>query len=457
MNTTSTETDNPGALLKIDDVGQSLINLTKLFHDPVGSSINPGCYHREQSFIAQCLRDIRRTLTATECSLYWCINRYSATQDSGVLEESIIDSWWSHSSFDIVGLNKSWDSGDEVVSGRPKDYHFQLLPPSDDDEHSTNVHGQNISQDGLDDVPRHASNQRPSTYDPCYVGLITNAYLGEWLAKFFTRKLDTWNNTDVSRPDDELANAAIILSGQSQPSPWGTSDIARMDPVFDIFSNVASSLTSFVRLHRQTVRNDSYPVQSWNLAPDGRMLQSTDYVLNFTALGAVLEDRTTVRVRWGWLSLPISLIITTCALTVATKIRGSKRQLPVWGSSTTALMMRGPYSYADGTPLNLSPHQMHKKAQSTKVTLERGVDGSWRLLKRRNPATRIDSTDLESAVSFLSQSTTYEMTECPNPTGANAPSTARSPLDATEPGQGEATLGTSSCQQRPRFTRAQSV
>ncbi|KAL8786517.1 MAG: hypothetical protein Q9213_002744 [Squamulea squamosa] len=385
MNTTSTEASNPGALLKIDDVGQSLINFTKLSHDPARLVILYGCYNSEQSLTAQCLQDIKKSLTATECSLYWCINRYSATQDSGVLEESVIDSWWSHSRFDLVHLNATWVEDKKVVS---EGYHIQLLPPSDYGL-STSVHGQNLSQAGFDDIPRHASSQRLSTYDPCYVDLYTDTNLGRWLARFFTRGLNPWNTTGIASGEDELANAAMVLSGQNQPPSWKSSDIPRIDPVFDIFSNVASSLTSFVRLHRHNDWNfDKYPVQSWKLAPDLRLLQTTNHVLNFTAIGTVVENRTIVHFRWWWLSFPVGLVITTLALTIATKIRGSRRQVPVWGSSTAALMIRGPYSHTDEVALDLSAQQMHQKAQSTKVTLERGINGSWRLFEKRDSVTQ---------------------------------------------------------------------
>ncbi|KAL8938751.1 MAG: hypothetical protein Q9216_003723 [Gyalolechia sp. 2 TL-2023] len=101
MNTTGT-----GALLKIDNVGQSLINFTKIFRNPASSNNPTGCYYEEPSYIAQCVQDIRDTTTATECSLYWCVNHYAAIYEHGTLNETVMRSWWSDSSFDIVAFNE---------------------------------------------------------------------------------------------------------------------------------------------------------------------------------------------------------------------------------------------------------------------------------------------------------------------------------------------------------------
>ncbi|KAL8924374.1 MAG: hypothetical protein Q9172_002721 [Xanthocarpia lactea] len=441
---TRMKTNSTGPLLKIDDVSPSLLKFTKLYHDPAGLSIKPECFYREQSFIAQCLEDIRSTLTATECSLYWCINYYSATQESGVLKESIIDSWWSHSGTDLVSVRAPLvEDGPLVNLG----FHIQLLPSKDELNISDN--GKNFGHDDSDHAQRH---QRPAKYDPCYVDPRTNDNLAQWLVRFFNKEITSMNASRVNSQDYETDDVAIILSGQNKWPSGGRSGLPQPDPVFDIFSNVALGLTQLIRRDRQSLP------RGWG--PDNYLVEvgGERHTLNFAAIGTAIEDRTVVQVRWGWLCFPVGLVFMTCGLTIATKIRSSRQHIPVWGSSITALMIRGPYSYTkDTSSLLLSADQMHKKAKSTKVTLERDASGSWKLVERRDPAIGPEALDLESAESFLPQPTTRELIEYSNPAGASATTTTGSLLAASGIGRGEATVAAWSSQQRPTLTRSQSI
>ncbi|KAL8976055.1 MAG: hypothetical protein Q9205_007870 [Flavoplaca limonia] len=388
-------TQSSRVLLKIDDVSQSLINFTKLYHDP--DDLLPECYRRKESFIAQCLRDFRRKLAATECSLYWCINRYSARQESGVLKENVIDSWWGHSGTDLVSVIKPRD---EDTLGETLGNHIQLIPPKD--ELNINDHGGTLGHDDIDPAQGNPSSQRPANYDPCYVGFQTNNILTNWLERFLTRKMISVDNLDSQ--DHDTDDVSSVLSGQNKRPSEGKFGVPQPDPVFDIFSNVSFGLTQFIRHDRQSLpfaeKADNYVVK----------IDGEEQALKLTALGTAFENRTVVQVRWAWLCFPVGLVAMTVLLTIATKIRSSKQQIPIWGSSTTALMIRGPYSHIDDTSsLSLSADQMHNKAKSTKVTLERNADGSWRLVEQRDAAIRNEATDLESAVSSLPQSTTHKM------------------------------------------------
>ena len=431
---TRMKTNSAGPLLKIDDVSPSLVNFTKLHRDPGRYiTITRECLNGEQSFIAQCLKDI---ITATECSLYWCINYYSATQESGVLKESIIDSWWSRSGSVFVSV-------DDPLGGTLGD-HIQLLPS----KHELNIsdHGKNLGHDDSDHAQRH---QRPAKYDPCYVEDYTNRYLSLWLKEFFTTETNASDFYGQNYGTDDVAG---VLSGQYKWSSGERSGAPQPDPVFDIFSNVAFGLTQSIRRNRRSLPHageaDNYLVE----------IDGERQALNFAAKGTAFEDCTVVQVRWAWLCFPVGLVLMTCGLTIATKIRSSRQHIPVWGSSTTALMIRGPYSYTKETwPFLLSADQMHKKAKSTKVTLERDASGSWKLIERRDLAIRPEATDLESAMSFPSQSTTHELTEYSNPTGASATTTTGSLLAASGIGRGEATVAAWSSQPRPTLTRSQSI
>ncbi|KAL8855437.1 MAG: hypothetical protein Q9178_007926 [Gyalolechia marmorata] len=279
INATRMKTSSTGPLLKIDDVSPSLINFTKLYRDPAGQSTKPECLNNEQSFIAQCREDIRSTLTATECSLYWCINYYSATKESGVLKESIIDSWWSRSDSVFVTV-------DDPLGGTLGD-HIQLLPSKDElnisDQLNISDHGKNLGRDDSDHAQRH---QKPAKYDPCYVEDYTNRYLVVWLKKFFTTEMDT----SVSLGQDfDTHDVAVVLSGQNKWPSGERSGVPQPDPVFDIFSNVASGLTQFIRRDRQSLPHageaDNYLVE----------IDGERQALNFVAKGTAFEDRTVVQ------------------------------------------------------------------------------------------------------------------------------------------------------------------
>ncbi|KAL9627417.1 MAG: hypothetical protein Q9204_006581 [Flavoplaca sp. TL-2023a] len=428
-------TKSSRSLLKIDGVSQSLINFTKLYHAPFGVSVKPDCYYREHSLISQCLENIRETLAATECSLHWCINHYSARQESGVLKESVIDPWWSHFDADIVSVLVPW--GEDEIEVSMSD-HIQLLPSKEEINISEN--GKTVGRDDTDPAQGIISSQKPASYDPCYIRVYSNDVLVDWLARFFTREMTYFDTTGFNRQVNDTDNVSIVLSGLNKPPSEGSLRVPQPDPVFDIFSNVAFGLTQFIRRDRNFLTGIE-EANGHSIEVDGEM-----YTLNFTAVGTAFEDRTVVQVRWAWLCFPVGLVALTVLLTIATKIRGSKQQLPSWGASTTALMIYGPYSHINDTAsLNLSADQMQKKAKSTKVTLERRVDGTWGLVERSDAAIQDETTDLESAVSFLPQSTTQEM------------GTTGSLLATSGNGRREATVAPWLPRQRPRLARSQSI
>lgn len=418
MNTTSTS-----ALLRIGDVGQSLINFTKVFHDAASSINQKGCYYREPSYIAQCVQDIKDTTTATECSLYWCVNHYAATYESRSLNETVMSSWWSGSSFDIVALGEfGLDRGDVEEYTSP---HFQLLPSLDNS--NVNIHAQNFSREYTGEVHPRTSGQRPG-YAPCYVATNTDADLGLWLSDLFTKELDYASFLESAA--NNTNDPAFILAGRNQlpyGSPVDERGIRRPDPVFNIFADVASALTHSIRTETYTHNSSFYRFNSYPLKrnlPGGNYTKlflgnksRIDYYFNFDishahdldfiAYGNDIVDRTIVRVRWGWLFIPASLIKVTGALTIATKIRGSRQHIPQWGSSTTALMINGPYSYIN-EPSSSTPsarRQRLAEMKSAKVMLKRGKDGSWRLAIRDGNVIGGRSTARMPATQLLPRST----------------------------------------------------
>lgn len=95
------------------------------------------------------------------------------------------------------------------------------------------------------------------------------------------------------------------------------------------------------------------------------------------------------------------LVATTGLLTVATRFRSSRQHIPAWGSSTVALMLRGPWSHApEMLPSINSTKRMQRRAKRTEVALERTAHGDWRL-SWQNLGTEDDySSEPESSTSI---------------------------------------------------------
>lgn len=126
MNTSGT-----GNLLKLGNAGFGLVDSTKIYNAGpfLGTNqwVDYRCRTPEHSFNAECRQQLMKALAATECVLHWCINRHSAVKVSGILKESYNNSWWSHSTSDVVSLSFSryreedmHDAGDRFSYYRPK-------------------------------------------------------------------------------------------------------------------------------------------------------------------------------------------------------------------------------------------------------------------------------------------------------------------------------------------------
>ncbi|KAL8669503.1 MAG: hypothetical protein Q9168_005905 [Polycauliona sp. 1 TL-2023] len=330
MNTTSSETS-----LELKNVGLSLLNFTKIIVDyssldtslesktPVQSMCYNGTYSGpgfNTSVEPQCLEAIRTMISATECTLRWCINRYSARQESGVFNETCIDSWQSQRGPQIVS-----------ISDRPGDY-IQISPVSKNE--TAVVNDQDIAQATADQPYLHDSFSVPTSYESCFVERTVHEQLSHLLSRLFTTNL-------------------TLVAGKATAA----------EEDYDNFSRGA------VLYGLNRLSNDDKDA-AYNISPD----------VAFYAAGMVFENHTVVRVRRGWLALPIGLVITTTLSTIATKLKFYNHEIPTWGSSSAALMLRGPWSDVHDTeaPIN-SAKRMQRRAKRTKVALERTANGNWRL------------------------------------------------------------------------------
>ncbi|KAL8903342.1 MAG: hypothetical protein Q9171_007436 [Xanthocarpia ochracea] len=402
MNTTGT-----GALMKTGNVGLTLVNFTKLafnyrsVHNGKFSSVycSKGT-HQDQALTAQCVQELTGLLEASECTLSWCIKRYFAEETSGILDEFNIDSQRSRYYNDIVTDHLSGEEYIRIVQS-------------------------------IDAIFPRSFYSDMYTYEyptqPCYVAHKLHVMLSRWLTKFFTTNLNFTEDSFGAQDEVQPLNPALMLYGSNM------SDRQR-DTVFQVFSNVAYGVTQYIRQDVSFAEGtDVYASASW-------LNRSTDEDGHFYAQGRTYEDRLIVRIRWGWLVFPVGLVAMTGVLSILTKIRSSRQHLPTWGSSTTALMVRGPYSHPDEiSPLIDSTQQMQDKAKSAKVALERSSNGYWRLYERIDPAIQSEPTDLESATSVGPQCTSPAVTSISDLTGTGTTSTVDTMSAATQPEQIEDT------------------
>ncbi|KAL8782737.1 MAG: hypothetical protein Q9213_005161 [Squamulea squamosa] len=447
-----TNTTGTGTLLSIENVGwgPSLINFTKVSIGYVSDDKKyfrgSRCFFKDQATIAGCLKDLRTLLAASECTLHWCVNRYSATQRSGVLKEDYIDSWWS-------------DSGPKLVNGTKRDHHryMQLVPSIGDGV--VGMLRQNLDRTDSKDSSLHITRQIPNNYRACYVELEMHNSLSRWLTKFFTTTSTFASDSTSIQNDGETPDTAIVLSGVKDKSVKEGTPLS--DPVFDVFSNVAHSLTQSVRLNsgRQIGYDEQLDIQidvEVGKLQDERSLANV--TANSTVLGAMFEDHAIVRVRWGWLAFPVALVGMTALLTISTKIKSTRKHLPVWSSSTTALMMRGPYSRIDDMLLIAdSARAMQRKADQTKVVLRRGANKCWKISEQESPASRSNSADSESAASIAPNPTIHGVTNPPKLKGTDDSLTVNTILAATEPERKEQTLNIFDAPPSVRHNRSRSI
>ncbi|KAL8782563.1 MAG: hypothetical protein Q9213_005288 [Squamulea squamosa] len=334
---------------------------------------------------------------------------------------------------------------------------MQLLPSIGDGV--VGVLKQNIEMNNPKDSSVRITRQVPTLYHTCYVGYEIHNSLSRWLASFFTTTLTSAEIPTNTQNNDESPDTAIVLSGAK--GRLVKEGVPFLDPVFDIFSNVAYGLTQSVRLdpERHTVYNEhsgTYISINASYLPDQK--SSANVTTKSTTLGAMFEDRAIVRVRWGWLAFPVGLIAMTALLTISTKIKSTREHLPVWGSSTTALMMRGPYSHTDEMLSTTdSARAMQHKAEQTKVVLERCVNGCWKISEQRCPVSQSNPVDVESAASILQSPITHGETKPLSLRHTDHSLPVNTIFAATEPEHKKGTLSILKLPPSVRLSRSRSI
>lgn len=240
MNTTGT-----GALLKIENLGLSLLNFTKITID-FGSSISDEgfgfeCFnstYQDQSDVPRCVQRLRTVLSASECTLYWCINRYSARQESGTFHENYIDSWRSQYGLEI-----------DTLPGDNTSEYIRMIPVTEDGK--TPVLEQNLDRSNANYTYSLSSDQVLTSYEPCYVEPVIHGMLSRSLARFFTTNLNSTRGAVVSYEKDfDTLNHGVVLYGLK--GVFRGNDTPMKDAVYKIFSQMLRMVShnTFVMINK---------------------------------------------------------------------------------------------------------------------------------------------------------------------------------------------------------------
>ena len=117
--------------MRLNDLDLSIVNFARL--DINGGTQSPlGCAVDEES----CLEDLERkiNISATECALFWCVNKYTARTNNARITENSISSWWNRTS--TINFS-NYENSDSLTSL------YKIQPPSS--KSSDRVSTQNIS------------------------------------------------------------------------------------------------------------------------------------------------------------------------------------------------------------------------------------------------------------------------------------------------------------------------
>ncbi|OJJ31659.1 hypothetical protein ASPWEDRAFT_176721 [Aspergillus wentii DTO 134E9] len=209
--------------------------------------------------------------SATQCSLFWCVNTYSSSMKDNKVNETLIDSYHN-----------------TTIMSNSQDY--LLSPPAKGNLTATNY----------------------------VVHRDTSLTLSDWLMNRLQ-----FNNTFSYTCMD----GAYISRGTSSFRNEFLQPLLD-SPIPDLFAQIAAGMSTHVRKANQTAYLPSTGFyESSNGAPPA---QGTSWTVE-----------TQIHVRWGWITLPVLLILFTMIFLVMTAVQSKIHKVDIWKSSTAPLLCSG--------------------------------------------------------------------------------------------------------------------
>lgn len=253
-------------------------------------------------------------LEATECSLYYCVNRYETSVTNGTLVEAITEqpslrrnpaSWalLPGERAKLGQLNMSVSTAESLV------YNERYSTVARSDLMLGDIF--NVSQNAVDSI-------------------------SAFMKKLFA--------TDMSRfTDDQVTglNGWYIDDGQEQYFPSVTQRLRDASDLSDVFQSVAVSMSNAIRI-----------------GSDGGLMEN----------GQLCEQTMIYRIEWAWIALPAGIVLASIAQLLLSVTWTARSQTPLWKCSSLAILSRG--FYTDGILSEAqSLSQMEACAQTSAVTL----------------------------------------------------------------------------------------
>ena len=239
---------------------------------------------------------------AVECSLYWCINTYTATLNNTEFSERLKSSWYNATSaLPLANVPSQDDLANALDAGLDTIEIFNTSPSTGGAKSQPNL---NLSVEEME----FDSNAIVRKED----FLVTNTpEILKWLGPLLSG-----NVTRNNRPSTDV----VDLFYNSYGGLYTDSDFyPTLSIVQNTFDRLAQSLTTWIR----TSQNDSF---------DLGMGQ---------AVGVIWTSETILKVQWAWLTLPCVLLTGTLLFLCFTITRTQKQHLGIWKSSSLALLFHG--------------------------------------------------------------------------------------------------------------------
>ena len=266
--------------MMLENVGQSLVNFSMLGYDKLNNPV------------------------ATECSLYWCVNTYTAIVNDSVFTERLSGSWYNATSTLPLAnipsqdnLYNSMDTGFGVLEL------YNITPPTGGGKAQPNV---NLSIDEME-------------FDSLEI-----VWLEDYLVSN-TLGLSAW--------------LAPLLSGNV------TENVGRSTDVMDLFYEGYAGTSAFLFLISTvtiSVVQDTFDQLAQSLTTWIRTSQNSSLDLGMgKAVGVTWKNETVVNVRWAWLALPCVLLAGTTIFLGFIIMGATKKQSGIWKSSSLALLFHG--------------------------------------------------------------------------------------------------------------------
>lgn len=254
---------------------------------------------------------------ATECSLYWCINTYTATANNTIFTETFHNSWYNATST-------------LPLANRPSNVY---------DPDTTEIYNITPPTGSAQLQPKVNLSRQFNFLSQEYYLVGAKPVFGEWLGS--------------------------LLSGSMIPdaTPPYFSDVVELflhenRQVPEIFTRLAQNLTVAIRT-----------AAAFQVIGPGMG----------KALGVTWLSKTIVRVRWAWLSFPCALLVASLVFLVITVVGTARGELGIWKSSTLALLFHG-LGERGGERVEGSGHVvgMEETARRMKVRfVDEGKGGGW--------------------------------------------------------------------------------